>query len=284
MSCRIRPGTQPTHASYSTPHKQAISNQYATSSMLRTGSSSSVQVSQDDHLLPETLQKSAKQCHQLMGRVHAGWKHGWDCVEAATSLLVDRITERDSSWTVFTTGHSLGGALATVAADAFACRKYANISSHRGQRPLAPPESPEAEQQHAPHITAPFASPRGIPRGFGGAHRHAASPPDLYSVPEHRMHSRVHATVGHLPPAYPSPHPPDPQCQDGHCGMQGRTHGGGNASEPQVQCLDGSHDGTSKVSTYDMRLCDGPYMLPRSHWVHTTRSSVANPQKGFRNR
>lgn len=61
--------------------------------------------------------------YDFTGRVHAGWKHGWDCVEGATFLLVDRITGREPSWTVITTGHSLGGALATVAADAFASRR-----------------------------------------------------------------------------------------------------------------------------------------------------------------
>ena len=38
---------------------------------------------------------------------------------------VDKITGRDPLWTVITTGHSLGGALAITAAEDFATRRYA---------------------------------------------------------------------------------------------------------------------------------------------------------------
>ena len=60
-------------------------------------------------------------CREIgLGRLHSRWKRVWDCSEPAVFLLVDRVTNRDPSWTIFLTGHSVGGALATIAADAFA--------------------------------------------------------------------------------------------------------------------------------------------------------------------
>ena len=54
--------------------------------------------------------------------MHYGWKLAWQSVEPAVFAVVDQITLKDPWWTVFTSGHSLGGALSTVAAEAFATR------------------------------------------------------------------------------------------------------------------------------------------------------------------
>jgi hypothetical protein len=51
-------------------------------------------------------------------------------VEAAAFAVVDRVTGKDPWWSVYTTGHSLGGALSTAAAEGFATRhsEYAALA------------------------------------------------------------------------------------------------------------------------------------------------------------
>lgn len=77
----------------------------------------------------------------------------------------------------------------------------------------------------------------------------------------------------------------DHQHADGNCSLHAQTHGGAHAPMPQIQYVDGESDGALKVSTYEMQLGDGSHAVQfHGHWVNTTRLSVANPQKGFRNR
>jgi hypothetical protein len=65
------------------------------------------------------------------GWMHQGFKEIWQSVEAAVFAVVDRVTGKDPWWSVYTTGHSLGGALSTAAAEAFATRhpKYVHVSN-----------------------------------------------------------------------------------------------------------------------------------------------------------
>lgn len=56
------------------------------------------------------------------GYLNPGWKACWRSVEAAVFDIVDRVTQGDPWWTIYTTGHSMGGALSTVAAEALATR------------------------------------------------------------------------------------------------------------------------------------------------------------------
>ena len=56
------------------------------------------------------------------GSMHYGWQHAWQSVEPSVFAVVDRVTQKEPWWTVITCGHALGGALSTVAAEAFATR------------------------------------------------------------------------------------------------------------------------------------------------------------------
>jgi hypothetical protein len=64
------------------------------------------------------------------GWMHQGFKETWQSVEAAAFAVVDRVTGKDPWWSVYTTGHSLGGALSTAAAEGFATRhsEYAALA------------------------------------------------------------------------------------------------------------------------------------------------------------
>lgn len=149
------------------------------------------------------------------------------------------------------------------------------VPSHRDQAVLAGPEWPQ--EQRASHIIAPFAIPKGIPRGFGGIQHRVAS--ELHQVQENEIHPRPsRARAGH-PPTYPQLHGTD-QRTEGHYSLQVDT----KSPIPRRRHEDGSCDRTSKVSTYEMHLGEDTQELVAGQWVHATRLSVANPQKGFRNR
>ena len=62
------------------------------------------------------------------GKLHASWRHAWLSIESETIDLVDLVTGQNPELTICTSGHSLGGALATVAAEAFATRAYVPLS------------------------------------------------------------------------------------------------------------------------------------------------------------
>jgi alpha-beta hydrolase superfamily lysophospholipase len=58
--------------------------------------------------------------------VHSGFLTAYDSVKAKLRRIVDQLTadrSPEAPWTVFLTGHSLGGALATLAAFEQAGRK-----------------------------------------------------------------------------------------------------------------------------------------------------------------
>lgn len=58
--------------------------------------------------------------------VHSGFLGAYDSVKAKIFRIVDQVTANRSpaqTWTVFVTGHSLGGALATLASYELAGRK-----------------------------------------------------------------------------------------------------------------------------------------------------------------
>jgi hypothetical protein len=69
------------------------------------------------------LKKLFQQSDSLF--VHGGFYKAWLSVRQRVISIVDTCTERDSAWEIQTTGHSLGGALATLAAFTFASRTSA---------------------------------------------------------------------------------------------------------------------------------------------------------------
>ena len=48
--------------------------------------------------------------------VHRGFLEAYDSVRATLFSLAEKITSKSSDWTIYLTGHSLGGALATLCA------------------------------------------------------------------------------------------------------------------------------------------------------------------------
>lgn len=57
--------------------------------------------------------------------VHGGFQRAYDAVHVRVLALVEELTsEGDAPWTVYVTGHSLGGALATLSAYELATKRY----------------------------------------------------------------------------------------------------------------------------------------------------------------
>lgn len=54
--------------------------------------------------------------------VHKGFLEAYDSIRMKVFNVVDQITKRDEEWTIYVTGHSLGGALATLCAYELATR------------------------------------------------------------------------------------------------------------------------------------------------------------------
>jgi hypothetical protein len=155
------------------------------------------------------------------------------------------------------------------------------LSSNRGQAVVPTLEPPQ--EHRAPHIIAPFATPKFIPQRFAANQYRMGTVPELQDVPDGGLGPcrSSHARVGHLPPTYPQPHLSE-QIPGGDGNANSHMRGETQFASSQFQHTDGACDGISKVSTYEVQLGDTEHPLNHSLWAYSTRLSVANPQKGFR--
>lgn len=56
--------------------------------------------------------------------VHKGFLDAYDSIRMSVFSIVDQITQRNKEWTIYVTGHSLGGALATLCSYELATRRW----------------------------------------------------------------------------------------------------------------------------------------------------------------
>lgn len=124
------------------------------------------------------------------------------------------------------------------------------------------------------HMIAGFSQPKAIPGRFRGIQHRLNVAPDTAGSAE-RGHSVGKESsvqgafqVDACPPC-------------NHTQVQ--THSVLFPARNDIQHAEPGHDGAAKVTMYNLDFGDVEPLL-HNRWTHSTRLSVANPQKGFRNR
>ncbi|CAD7700050.1 unnamed protein product [Ostreobium quekettii] len=108
-----------------------------------------------DAMRPLTLRLFDQASKSL--QVHKGFLDAYDSIRTRIFSIVDAVTERDAQWSIACTGHSLGGALATLCAYELATR-----------RPAKSGRDPKVEMYN-------FGSPRVGNRAFADAYNAVVS-------------------------------------------------------------------------------------------------------------